>query len=356
MSTTSNHDLDARWHAVLARDHDADGTFVYAVESTGIFCRPSCPSRRPRRDRVRFFDRPDEAVGAGFRACRRCRPLEKVGDRWVARIARACALISRSDDAIPLRTLAGVTGASPHHFLRNFKRLLGVTPREFAQAKRFAEVKRRLRSAPDVTAALFDAGYGSSSRFYEGAAPRLGMTPTAYRDGARGQTIRYATSASALGRLLVASTPKGVCAVSLGDTDDELIERLRREFPGAAVVSDRRGLRDAVDGILEHLAGRTPRIDLPLDLRATAFQWQVWSALMAIPRGQTQTYGDIARAIDRPRAVRAVARACAANPAALAIPCHRVIPAAGGVGGYRWGSRRKQQLLAREGRDVGRRT
>jgi AraC family transcriptional regulator of adaptative response/methylated-DNA-[protein]-cysteine methyltransferase len=332
----------------MGRDRNADGSFVYGVQSTRIFCRPSCPSRRPRRDRVRFFDKPDEASRAGFRACRRCRPLDAPVDAWAERVARACAFISRHDEPVPLATLARIAGASRHHFLRNFKRILGVTPREFAAARRFATVKQRLRTAADVTEALFDAGYGSSSRFYEGAVPRLGMTPTAYRDGAPGQTIRFAASPSPLGRLLVATTARGVCAVSLGDRDEDLIEALKAEFPEATLVSDRAALRGALDQILDHLSGRTPRIDLPLDLRATAFQWQVWNALRAIPRGERQTYGDVARAIDRPGAARAVARACATNPVALAIPCHRVVPASGETGGYRWGAARKEKLLARE--------
>jgi AraC family transcriptional regulator of adaptative response/methylated-DNA-[protein]-cysteine methyltransferase len=352
MSSASNLELDTnRWHAVVARDRTADGSFVYAVESTGVFCRPSCPSRRPRRERVRFFDTATDAVGAGFRACRRCRPLEIGSDPWIERIARACASISRSNEPIPLGALARTAGAGPHHFLRNFKRVLGVTPREFAQARRFADVKQRLRTAPDVTVALFDAGYGSTSRFYEGAVPRLGMTPTAYRDGASGQTIRFASAASPLGRLLVAATTRGVCAVSLGDQDEKLVGDLRREFPRATFVADRQGLSGWIDRILENLAGRTPRIELPLDVRATAFQWQVWNTLLAIPRGETRTYAQIAQAIDRPRAARAVARACATNPAALAIPCHRVLPASGGIGGYRWGRTRKKRLLERERRE-----
>lgn len=339
---------DARWSLVLARDAAADGRFVYAVTSTGVFCRPSCPSRRPLRERVRFFDSPSEAERAGFRACLRCRPLEAVGDPWVARVERACRDISRASVPPPLAALARRADSSPYHFLRNFKRIVGVTPRAFAEARRFENVKRELRANADVTSAFLDAGYGSSSRFYEGAAPRLAMTPSAYRAGGAGETIRYATAASPLGRLLIAATPRGVCRVALGDDDAALVAGLREEYPRATVVAAAASLRGTVKQVTGHLAGRLPRLDLPVDVRASAFQRQVWDALKAIPRGETRTYGQVALAIGRPTAARAVARACAANPVALAVPCHRVVPTSGGTGGYRWGSARKKALLARE--------
>ena len=333
---------------MLARDRAADGRFVYAVTSTGVFCRPSCPSRRPQRDRVRFFDLTSDAQRAGFRACRRCRPLDPAGDPWVAKIARACQLIASADQLPTLAVLAAQAGSSPYHFLRSFKRIVGVTPREFGDARRFDEVRRLLREQTDVTTAFLDAGYGSSSRFYEGAAPRLAMTPMTYRDGGRGQTIRYATAASPLGRVLVAATPKGVCSVSLGDSDATLLACLRDEFPRAELLTAGGDLREWLQQVVEHLAGRLPRLDLPLDVRATAFQWKVWNALRTIPRGATRTYGEVAAAIGRPSAARAVARACATNPVALTVPCHRVVPAAGGVGEYRWGRARKKTLLDRE--------
>lgn len=341
---------DWRWEAVLARDRSQDGRFVYGVLSTGIFCRPSCPSRRPRHDGVRFFDSPDEAVRGGFRACRRCRPSETHSDPWLTKVARACQLIARSGETIALETLARAVGSTRHHFLRNFSRIVGVTPREFADARRFAAVKARLRRAPDVTTAFVEAGYGSSSRFYERAVPRLAMAPTTYRAGGVEQDVRYACVATPLGRLLVASTSRGVCSVALGDSDAALVRALQAEYPRARIVRGGSGLDAAVAGVVACLEGRTPQVDLPLDIKATAFQWQVWNALRAIPRGETRTYAELARAINRPTAARAVARACATNPVAVAVPCHRVVPAAGGVGGYRWGSGRKEKLLAAEAR------
>jgi AraC family transcriptional regulator of adaptative response/methylated-DNA-[protein]-cysteine methyltransferase len=345
----------ARWNAVLGHDRDADGLFVYAVRSTGIYCRPSCPSRRPRRDRVAFFETGDAARRAGFRACRRCRPDETTAaaDPWVEKIRRACVYLTNVDGHPSLAALAARLGGSPYHLQRNFKRIVGVTPREYAEACRLRKVKHGLRHAPNVTGAMFDAGYGASSRFYERAVPKLGMSPTTYRRGGAGMTIGYAIVESpngALGRLLVAATSRGVCAVSMGASDAELTRALSREYPAATIAADSGALAQWIAAIVAHLAGRQPRLDLPLDVQATAFQWQVWQALATIPYGETRTYGDVARAIGRPRAVRAVARACATNPVALAIPCHRVRPAAGGEGGYRWGVARKKALLASERR------
>ncbi len=341
----------ARWNAVAAHDRSADGLFVYAVQSTGVYCRPSCPSRRPVRDRVTFFETAAGARAAGFRACRRCRPDGDSGaDPWIEKIRRACVYLSNVDGHPSLATLASRLGGSPYHLQRNFRRLVGVTPREYAEACRFRKVKRRLRGGTDVTGAMLDAGYGSSSRFYERAAPKLGMTPSTYRRGGAGMDIRYAIVDSPLGRLLVASTTRGVCAVAMGSSDVELERALAREYPAATVGADAGRLAKWARSILAHLAGRLPRLDLPLDVRATAFQWQVWQALAAIPYGETRTYGDIAAAIGRPRAVRAVARACATNPVALAIPCHRVVSADGTTGGYRWGAARKKTLLASERR------
>ncbi|HMF96641.1 MAG TPA: bifunctional DNA-binding transcriptional regulator/O6-methylguanine-DNA methyltransferase Ada [Vicinamibacterales bacterium] len=346
---------EARWAAVTAHDRAADGTFVYAVRSTGVYCRPSCPSRRPRRERVAFFETPDLARGAGFRACKRCKPdsVAAAADPWVEKIRRACVYLSNVDGHPALATLAQRLGGSPYHLQRNFKRLVGVTPREYAEACRLGKVKRHLRGGSDVTGAIFDAGYASSSRFYERAVPKLGMAPSVYRRGGTGTTIRYAivdAKAPALGRLLVAATDRGICAVAMGSTDAELSVILRREYPAATIVRDAGALSEWTDAIVAHLAGRRPTLELPLDVQATAFQWQVWQALAQIPYGETRTYGEVAAAIGRPRAVRAVARACATNPVALAVPCHRVVPAAGGEGGYRWGAARKRALLSRERR------
>jgi len=268
-------------------------------------------------------------------------------DAWVAKIERACALLA-SGRAPSLTRLAARVGGSPYHFHRNFKRIVGVTPREYAEAFRFRTVRRKLRSGAEVTTAMFDAGYSSSSRFYERAAPKLGMTPTTYKRGGEGLALRYGIIDSPLGRLLVAATPRGVCAVTMGASDDELERALRAEYPAAAVERGGTAIEKWARRVLDHLEGRRPRLELPLDIQATAFQWQVWTALAEIPYGETRSYGEVARALGRPRAARAVARACASNPVALAIPCHRVVPAAGGVGGYRWGAGRKKALLARE--------
>jgi len=340
---------DRNWRAVMARDRSADGEFVFAVQSTGVYCRPSCPSRRPRRDRVRFFATPGAAEAEGFRACRRCHPKDVARpDPWVEKIRRACVYLSNVEGHPSLTTLAARIGGSPYHLQRNFKRIVGVSPREYADACRLRTVKARLREGVDVTGAMLDAGYGSSSRFYERAAAKLGMSPTTYKRGGTGLRIRYAIVGSPVGRLLVAATAKGVCAVAMGATDVELTERLADEYPSASIERDRTTLSGWTNQILSHLSGRIPRLDLPLDIRATSFQWQVWNALAGIPYGATRTYADVAAAIGRPRAIRAVARAVAANPVALAIPCHRVVPSAGGTGGYRWGSERKRALLSKE--------
>ena len=344
----------ARWNAVVEHDRGADGRFVYAVRSTRVYCRPSCPSRRPARDHVTFYETAAEARDAGFRACRRCHPdAIGSGDPWADKIRRACVYLANIDGHPALATLAARLGGSPYHLQRNFKRLVGVTPREYAEACRLRKVKGQLRRGVDVTGAMFEAGYGSSSRFYERAAPKLGMPPSVYRGGGAGMTIRFAIVDSpnhALGRLLVAATPRGICAVAMAASDDDLMRTLVREYPAATVIPDTGSLARWTRAILAHLEGREPRLDLPLDIQATAFQWQVWQALAAIPYGETRTYGEVAAAIGRPRAVRAVARACAGNPVALAIPCHRVVPAAGGEGGYRWGAERKKALLATERR------
>ena len=342
-------DDSIRWDAILARDRTADGEFVYAVRSTGIYCRPSCPSRRPHRDRVTYFMAPGEAESAGFRACLRCRPKDAASpDPWIEKIRRACACLARVDGHLSLAVLARQIGGSPHHLQRNFKRLVGVTPREYADACRLQRVKRGLRQGQRVTGAMIDAGYGSSSRFYERAASKLGMAPAVYRRGGAGMRVRYAIVDSALGRLLIAATSRGVCAVAMGRSDAELRRAIAEEYPAAEVSQDQAALERWTEPILAHVAGLRPRLELPLDIQATAFQWQVWSALASIPSGETRSYAQIASAIGRPTAARAVARACATNPVALAIPCHRVVPSIGGLGGYRWGVARKRALLARE--------
>jgi AraC family transcriptional regulator of adaptative response/methylated-DNA-[protein]-cysteine methyltransferase len=342
----------ARWRAVLEHDRSADGLFVYAVRSTGVYCRPSCASRRPRRDRVEFFDSSDGARRSGYRACKRCAPDAAAGpDPWIERVRRATVYLANVDVQPSLAALAARLGGSPYHLQRNFKRIVGITPREYADACRLRTVKQGLRRGRDVTTAMVDAGYGSSSRFYERAVPRLGMSPSTYRKGGAGVQIEYAIVDSPLGRLLVAATERGICCVAMAVSDEELTRRLRDEYPAADIRPQAGGLAQWTSAVLAHLDGEQPRLDLPLDIQATAFQWQVWQALSAIPYGETRTYSEIARAIGHPRAVRAVARACATNPVALAIPCHRVLPASGGTGGYRWGVERKQALLRREGRE-----
>ena len=340
---------DVRWLAVTAHDRAADGAFVYAVSTTGVYCRPSCASRRPNRRNVEFFDTPDAARRAGFRPCRRCRPdAVSDADPWIEKIRRACVYLANVEGHPSLSGLAARIGGSPYHLQRNFKRIVGVTPREYAEAIRLRKVKRNLQRGGDVTAAMLDAGYGSSSRFYERAAPKLGMAPTAYRRGGLGEAIRYSIVDCPLGRLLVAATSRGVCSIAMGSNDAELIHRLRREYPSATVDPDASPLSEWVQTIVGHVTGRQRHVDVPLDIRATAFQWQVWRALAAIPYGETRTYSAIAADIGRPTAVRAVAQACAANPVALAIPCHRVVGAGGRVAGYRWGIERKRRLLGLE--------
>jgi AraC family transcriptional regulator of adaptative response/methylated-DNA-[protein]-cysteine methyltransferase len=338
-----------RWLAVLRRDQTADRSFVYAVRSTGIYCRPSCPSRRPSREQVEFHPSPAEAERAGYRACRRCRPKDEIGgDGWPEKVRKAAVFLASQDGHVTLLALSRRVGGSPHHLQRIFRRIVGVTPREYAEACRLAKVKGRLRNGSDVTAAIMEAGYGSIGRFYERGAPKLGMKPSTYREGGVAETVKYAIVGCSLGRLMVARTARGVCAVSMGSSDSSLQRALRDEFPRATVVADPGALGGLVDKVLDHIAGREPRLDLPLDVRATAFQWQVWTALARIPYGETRSYGDLAAAIGRPGAARAVARACATNPVALAIPCHRAIPTVGGTGGYRWGRARKRALLDRE--------
>jgi len=340
---------DQKWKAVLARDASANGSFVYAVSSTGIYCKPSCASRRPRRDRVVFFDTTGEASRAGYRACKRCRPDEAIAvDPWIDKIRRACVYLANVDGHVPLERLAAKLGGSPYHFQRSFKRIVGISPREYADACRLEKVKRGLRKGTRVTDAMIEAGYGSSRAFYERAASKLAMRPGEYLEGAKGREIAYAIVACPLGRLLVAATKKGVCSIFMSSSDAELEREIKAEYPLASLRPEHDGLRKWAREIVAHLEGRRPRLDLPLDVQATAFQWQVWNALSKIPYGETRTYKEVAASIGRPRAIRAVAHACASNPVSLAIPCHRVVRTGGQLAGYRWGLSRKKALLAAE--------
>jgi AraC family transcriptional regulator of adaptative response/methylated-DNA-[protein]-cysteine methyltransferase len=348
---------EARWEAVLSKDTRFDGAFVFAVRSTGIYCRPSCPSRRPRREQVTFFPLPEAAERAGFRSCLRCRPKEAAAPPALEAVRRVCRHIDEHrDESLTLQALAARVGLSPSHLQRVFKRIVGVSPHEYREALRVGEFKARVKKGESVTSAMYEAGYGSSSRLYENSNDRLGMTPAAYRRGGRGIKISYTITSCSLGRLLVAATEKGLCAVRLGDSDKELEAALRAEYSEAEVKRDDKSLGKWVGALVDHLRGKHPRLDLPLDVQATAFQWTVWQKLKEIPYGKTSSYSEVAQAIGRPSAVRAVARACATNPVALVIPCHRVVREDESLGGYRWGIERKQALLDRErdGADVSR--
>lgn len=346
---------DAKWHAVASRDQGQDGRFVYAVRTTGVFCRPGCPSRRPLRPNVSFFSDAPAAERAGFRPCKRCRPERGQGgclDETREKVLRVCRLIEAADDRAPtLAELGQRVSLSPSHLQRVFKRLVGVSPRAYAEALRVERLKRGLREGGDIAGATFDAGYGSSSRLYEGVAEKLGMTPGRYRDGARGQTIGVLTRRTRLGVLLLAATERGVCAARLGDSAETLRDELEREFDGATLAEGDAALRASADAIATSLERGGAFPDLPRDVQATAFQGRVWDAIRAIPPGETSTYSDLACAIGQPKAVRAVASACARNPTALLVPCHRVLPKGGGTGQYRWGAERKKALLRLEGQD-----
>ena len=336
------------WQAVIDRNPAMDGAFVYAVRSTGVYCRPSCPARRPSRGQVTFFASPAAAESSGYRACLRCKPNELARESEATLLRDACRAIEEEpSQQIQLAALAGKTGISPARLRRLFLNGLGVTPRAYADAIRLRSLKAQLQKGDNVTNALYEAGYGSSSRVYEGSNTKLGMTPATYGRRGSGVVIGYTIAPSPLGRLLVAGTERGIAAVFVGDRDETLESALRREFP-EAVIRRSRELSSWVESIVRHLSGQQPRLELPLDIRATAFQRRVWEELQRIPYGETRTYREIARALGRPTAARAVARACATNPVSIVIPCHRIVRGDGGLGGYRWGIERKQRLLETE--------
>lgn len=356
---------DVYWQAVLKREPLLHDTFVYAVRSTGIYCLPTCPSRRPRRAYVLFFAQPSAAEQAGFRPCRRCRPDEELaGAFWITRVQAVCTYIeSHLAETLSLADLALHMDMSPYHIQRTFKRIMGITPRQYAEARRLQHFKEALRTGESITSALYSAGYNSSSRLYERVSAQLGMTPTAYRQGGQGMHISYTLTDCPLAqfassehgdasvapwRLLVAASEQGICAISMGGTDEALEAALRDEYPRAQLQQDQADLRQWVERIVRHLQGDDHHLDLPLDLQATAFQWRVWQALQSIPYGETRSYSEIAQTLGDARKARAVARACASNPVALAIPCHRVIRGDGALGGYRWGIGRKELLLRHE--------
>jgi AraC family transcriptional regulator of adaptative response/methylated-DNA-[protein]-cysteine methyltransferase len=341
---------DRLWQSVLSKDVRSDGQFVFAVSSTGIYCRPSCPSRRPRRENVSFFSLPEAAERAGYRACRRCHPQQaQVVDPRIEMTQRVCRLIDENEGGpITLAALGELVGISPFHLQRTFKAVMGISPSQYSENSRVEKFKSSVRKGGAVTAAIYDAGYGSSSRLYEGAASQLGMTPATYGKAGKGASINFAIVECSFGKLLVAATPTGVCSVKLGDSDAQLESELRSEFSAAEIHRDEETLASAARAIVDHLSGKTPHINLPLDIRATAFQMQVWNQLRAIPAGQTLSYSEVAAAIGQSKSVRAVARACATNPVALVIPCHRVIREDRTLGGYRWGLDRKRRLLQEE--------
>jgi AraC family transcriptional regulator of adaptative response/methylated-DNA-[protein]-cysteine methyltransferase len=347
------HDA-ARWQAVLARDARHDGRFFYAVRSTGIYCRPICSSRRPDPRQVVFFDAAIQAEKAGFRPCKRCRPSQSSGrPSDIERIGQICRHMEKnledSPDARPtLETLAALAGLNVHQLERLFRRTLGITPRRYAESLRLHRFKNRLKKGDNVTTALYETGYGSSSRIYEKAPAHLGMTPDTYRRGGTGMQITFTIVDSPLGRLLVGATQRGISAVYLGEEDSRLRKALRLEYPRAELREERGALRSWVAALLDHLRGVAPHLELPLDIQATAFQRRVWEELRRIPFGTTRTYTQIARSINRPAAVRAVARACATNPVSIVVPCHRVIRRDGSLAGYRWGILRKKTLLENE--------
>ncbi|HMU61248.1 MAG TPA: methylated-DNA--[protein]-cysteine S-methyltransferase [Gemmatimonadales bacterium] len=344
-----------RWAAVVARDARADGQFVYAVRTTGIYCRPSCGSRRPKRENAMFYDTPHEARAGGFRACRRCRPDDvtsgsgsRSGDEAVRRTK--AYIDEHAGEVPPLAELARVSGVSAAHLQRSFSRLVGVSPRAYAQALRRERLKTGLRQGKSVSRAGWDAGYGSSRQLYEQGADALGMAPASYRAGGEGVTLRFTVIDTVAGPLLLAASDRGLCAAWFGGDKAALGAALAEEFPRAVLRRDDSALAPMAGALRDHLAGGAPLAGVPLDVPGSAFDRAVWSQLRRIPYGQTRTYGEVAAAIGRPGAARAVGAACASNPVAIVIPCHRVVRADGSGGGYRWGEDRKRALLAREAR------
>ena len=341
-------DDDSRWRAVLDSDRSLDGAFVTAVRTTRIYCRPSCPARKPKRENVEFMATPAEAERAGYRACKRCRPREAGADPRRALIERVCERLIEGDAAPTLAALGAEFRISPFHLQRTFKRITGVTPRQYAAAHRIGRLKEALRADAGVTLAVYRAGYGSSSRVYEDASRTLGMTPAAYGHGGRGMRIAYTVQPCELGRVLVAATDRGIAFISMGDDDAPLESALRHEYPAAEIARDDHGAQQYAVPVLRAIREGRPDHALPVDVLATAFQARVWQALREIPRGETRSYTEVARAIGRPKAARAVAMACAANPTPIVVPCHRVVHADGTLSGYRWGTARKRELLERE--------
>lgn len=345
---------ELQWQASLTRDASRDGCFVYGVVTTGIYCRPSCPSRKPLRENVRFYATPAAAERDGLRPCKRCRPDALASENpMAARMWALCRHIEAHPNQVPtLEELGRHANLSPFHLQRLFKAAVGVTPRQYAEGCRLRSLKRELRSGESVTDAIYEAGFGSTSRVYERAATRIGMTPGRYRAGGAGVEISHATAGTPLGLLMMAATDRGLCFVQLGDGEAEMLECLRAEYPAATLSSmspDAEGpFQQWMQALRDYLEGAGTKLDLPVDVRGTAFQMKIWDYLRQIPHGEVRTYKQVAAAVGRPTAIRAVASACAANRVALTIPCHRVIRGDGGLGGYRWGIERKRALIDRE--------
>lgn len=338
------------WQAVQTNDARFDGAFVLGVKTTGIYCKPSCRARLPKRENVDFYPSPRDAERFGFRACKRCKPQTATSaDPSVEKVLRACAIID-SNDVVTLDQLSAGVGLSTFHLQRSFKEIIGVSPKKYAEAKRMERFKNELREGSDVTTAMYDAGFGSSSRLYEKASEGLGMTPATYKKGGAGMKINYVITDSELGKLLVARTKRGICSVTFGDDEVSMRVALENEFPNAEISLDSEGLKNAVDAITKYIAGKNRRLILPLDLQATAFQLQVWDFLRQIPYGETRSYMEVAEALGDKKKVRAVAQACAKNRVAMVIPCHRVVASNGKLSGYRWGVERKRKLLEKEGK------
>jgi len=336
------------WQATLARDPRANGKFFFGVRSTHVYCRPTCPARRPLRQNTLFFRTMQEAENHGYRPCLRCRPQEQL--EAVSLVQRAAKLLggASEDEAIRLESIAAKLGTSTAKLRRAFRHMTGLSPREFVQAVRLEKFKKMLREGAEITDALYSCGYGSPSRIYEKTDAQLGMTPASYRKGGAGMKIGYTVAPSSLGRVLVAGTERGISAVYLGDDERALVSSLHKEYPRAEIARTKDSNSAWLKEILSRAEGHAPSVDLPLDVQATAFQRRVWQELQKIPRGATRTYTQVARALGRPRSVRAVARACATNPTSIVVPCHRVIRTDGALAGYRWGLPRKQKLLERE--------
>jgi AraC family transcriptional regulator of adaptative response/methylated-DNA-[protein]-cysteine methyltransferase len=345
---TGDHIWDRAWKMVVERTSTAEAMFVYAVRTTGIYCRPSCPSRKPLRTSVEFYPTSELAERAGYRACKRCTPAQE--HPRLRTLTAACNYLDRHDDrTVKLQDLGNAVGLSPFHLQRIFRRCLGITPREYQQARRIERFRQQVSQGDTVTDALYQAGFGSSSRLYKGANQQLGMTPAELRGGGKDIQIRYSISDSPLDKMLVAVTDVGLCAISFGLLESELEDDLAARFPLSDLRRDQKALGSVVQQVLSHLTEHPAALDLPLDVRATAFQKRVWTALQQIPRGETRSYGEIADSLGKPSAARAVARACSQNPVAVVIPCHRVVGKSGRLTGYRWGLQRKQDLLALEG-------